>query len=137
MIHEVATGRDHTWPQPHTHPTGWSPTGDSVIGWQHHPEGGLPIIAICRVADGSCRPVARGRGPKWSLADDRIYFTRAPGTIEQLWSVATDGSDERYIGDLGTFSVLAGFFDVSRDGVVVWAPSQPGRQELWTAAITR
>ena len=138
VIHEVATGREHMWPEPHTHPTGWSPTGDSIIGMRHDPSGGgLVIITICRVADGSCRSVARGRGPKWSVADNRIYFTRVAGAIEQLWSVAVDGSDERSTADLGTFAALSSFFDVSRDGLVVWAPFQPGRQELWTATIAK
>jgi len=138
VIHEVATGHERVWPEPHTHPNGWSPAGDSIIGVQHDPSGGgLVIITICRVADGSCRSVARGRNPKWSVADNRIYFTRAAGRIEQLWSVAIDGSDERFIADLGAFSVLATFIDVSRDGIVTWAPFQPGRQELWTATLTR
>ena len=137
VIHEVATGRERVWPEPHTHPTGWSPAGDSIVGMQHDPStGGLVIVTICRVADGSCRTVARGRSPKWSVADNRIYFMRAAGTIQQLWSVAIDGSDERSIADLGTFSPLADFFDVSH-GSVVWAPFQPGRQELWTATLSR
>lgn len=136
VIREIATGHERIWPEPHTHPTGWSPTGDSILGSQHDPSGGgLVMITICRVADGSCRPVTRGRGPKWSVADNRIYFVRPAGTGQRLWSVATDGSDERSIADLGIFSPIAFFFDVSREGQVVWAPFQPGRRELWTAAL--
>ncbi len=138
VIHEVATARERVWPEPHTHPTGWSPDGDSIVGVQHDPSGGgLVIVTICRVADGTCRSVTRGRGPKWSVADNRIYFMRATKTGEQLWSVAIDGSDERWVADLGTFSTLATYFDLSRDGVVAWAPFQPGRQELWTATLSR
>ena len=138
VIHEVATRRERVWPEPHTHPTGWAPNGDSIVGMQHDPSGGgLVMITICRVADGSCRSIARGRDPKWSVADNRIYFRRAAASMEQLWSVAVNGSDERFVADLGTFSVLAGFLDVSRDGVVAWAPFQPGRQELWTATLAR
>jgi TolB protein len=138
VIHELATGRERVWPEPHTHLSGWSPDGASIIGWQHDGSGGnVHVITLCRVADGSCRSISRGRNPKWSVADNRIYFTRPARAAEQLWSIAIDGSDERRMSDLGVFSALAGFIDVSRDGILTWAPFQPGRQELWTATLVR
>ncbi|MBA3297744.1 MAG: PD40 domain-containing protein, partial [Acidobacteria bacterium] len=133
VIHEVATGRERLWPEPHTHVGGWSPDGESIYGWQHDPNGAR--ITVCRVTNGTCRPVTLGRTPKWSAADNRMYFVRSAGAVQQLWSANIEGTDERVVADLGRFGPLEEFFDVSPGGVVVWAAFLPGVAELWTAAL--
>jgi len=52
-----------------------------------------------------------------------------------LWTITVDGRDEQRIGDLGTFRALDMFFDVSRTGLVAWAPIKAGQPQVWTAAL--
>jgi hypothetical protein len=52
-----------------------------------------------------------------------------------LWSVANNGSDEQLISDLGWFPPLDLGFDVSKAGLLTWAPIQTGQSEIWTATI--
>ena len=136
VIHDVTTSQERVWPEPHTHPTGWSPDGLSIVGIQHAQQGGT-VVVICRVADESCRTIARGSSPKWSPQGDRIYFLRpsAPGGAQALWTIAVDRSDERQIGELGSFRPIDVFFDVSRTGLITWAPFTAGSTQLWTATI--
>jgi serine/threonine protein kinase/Tol biopolymer transport system component len=135
VIHEVATGQERIWPEPHTHIGGWSPDGASIVGWQHEPKRGQSIV-ICRVLDASCRTLTHGSQPKWSVGDGRIYFLRqTPTGVHDLWSIAVDGTDERRVAELGTFRSTDVFFDVSRQGLLTFAPFRAGRQEIWTASI--
>jgi len=137
VIHDVATGAERVWPEPHTHVGGWSADGSSVLGLQHNPKGGLTLVVICQVVDASCRQVTTGSSPKWGPEDQSLYFLRpvvATGS-QELWAIAIDGSNEHRIADLGVIRPSDVFMDVSRTGQVVWAPLRAGVQELWTAQI--
>jgi Tol biopolymer transport system component len=136
VIHDVTTGQERVWAEPHTHPSAWSPDGVSLVGTQHAPGGGT-LVVICRVADESCHEITRGTTPKWSPQGDRLYFVRpaAAGGSQVLWTIAVDGTDERQIGELGSFRPIDVFFDLSRTGLVAWAPLRAGQPQLWTAAI--
>jgi Tol biopolymer transport system component len=136
VIHEIATSQERVWPEPHTHPSGWSLDGSEFVGSQHA-EGGGFVVVICRVADETCRPITRGSTPKWSPGDGRLYFLRpaGPGGSYALWTIAVDGTDERRIADLGTFRQIDTFFDVSKDGLITWAPMTAGSAQLWTATL--
>ena len=119
------------WPPPETHVTGWSPDGTEVCGWRHD-----GTIVRCAVATGECRTVTTGAQPVWP-AGSRLFFRRPDSEdgVEQLWSIESDGSGERLEFDLGRFRPIDRFFDVSRSGVVVWAPFLPGQHELWAAEL--
>jgi Tol biopolymer transport system component len=134
VIHDAETGEETVWPEPHTHPNGWSPDGSSIVGLQHAP--GLTRIVVCRIDDASCREVTRGLSPKWSPQGDRLYFLRpAAGGSHALWSIAIDGTDERQIADLGFLRSIDVFFDVSSTGLITWAPIKAGQPQQWTATI--
>jgi Tol biopolymer transport system component len=135
VIHDVTTGQERAWPEPHTHPNGWSRDGQSIVGTQHGGDGML--VVICRVADESCRTITRGTAPKWSPHDDRLYFVRPAPTagVQELWTIAVDGTDERRIGALGAFRPIDVFFDVSSTGLITWAPLNAGQPQLWTATV--
>ncbi len=132
VIHEVADGsRSHTAPTSHS-PDRWSPTGDSVIGWQHHPEGGLPIIAICRVADGVLPTGCTGERTEMVPRRRSDLFHEGAGDYRcssglSRRTAATSGTS----ATSATFSVLARFFDVSRDGggVGAVAAGPPGAMD--------
>ena len=75
--------------------------------------------------------------PKWSPDGRQLYFARpaAGGTTQELWTIATDGTGERRVTDLGAFRPIDVFFDVSREGLLAWAPLRAGDPQLWTAHI--
>ena len=120
--------QEPVWPEPHTHPGGWSPDGASFVGVQHGAAGSTRVV-VCRAADAACREVTQGTSPKWSPDSRHIYFLRpAPESgTQQLWSITVDGAHERQIADLGSLRPLDTFFDrgVTRRRIA-WARSRPG-----------
>jgi Tol biopolymer transport system component len=132
-ILDIETGREVLWAEPHTHLTGWSADGSQVVGSRHD-----GIVYVCRVADANCRAITKGALPAWPDGRGRIYVTRPlqSSAPQELWSVAEDGSAERFEAVLGLFRPIDRFFDISPDGRrLVWAPFQAGHHEVWTAAI--
>ena len=135
VIHEVATGQERQWPEPHTHVGGWSPDGMAIVGSQHDTANEY-WITVCQAVDGSCRRVTQGRMPRWSSADGRLYFARATATGDtDLWTIAADGTDERRVCALGAFRAIDLFFDVSKLGELVWAPFHAGERQVWSATV--
>ena len=135
VIHEVATGLERQWPEPHTHVGGWSVDGSAIVGWQHG-SSNETWITVCRVADATCRRLTTGRMPRWSPADGRLYFVRPVGRdTMDLWTIAADGTDERRLFNLGAFRPIDIFFDVSKRGDVVWAPFLQGDRQVWSASV--
>jgi Tol biopolymer transport system component len=135
MIHDVATGQERALPGPVTYPGGWSPDGTSIVGWQRAAPNER-WVTVCVVADGTCRRLTQGYMPRWSPNDGRLYFVRlVAGGSTDLWTIAADGTDERRVFDLGAFRPIDVFFDVSKQGEVVWAPFHAGDRQVWSAAI--
>jgi Tol biopolymer transport system component/predicted Ser/Thr protein kinase len=132
VIHEIATGRERQWTEPHVHPGGWSDDGQSLVGWQHG-----HMVVICGVADESCRPLTNGTTPVWPPGSGRIYFLRPEdrNAPQELWSIGVDGTGERHEASLGRFRPIDRFVAVSREGLAAWSQIQPGRHEVWTAAV--
>ena len=135
VIHDVSSGQETVGPE-FRGIGGWSPDGSSVVGWQRDAKTGTSVIAICRVADGDCRVVTQGTAPKWSQQGNLLYFLRpAGGGTQELWTIAVDGTGEHLVANLGAFRPIDVFFDLSRDGLVAWAPFRSGDHQLWTAHI--
>ena len=98
--------------------------------------GGDFWVTVCVAADGTCRRLTLGRMPRWSAWDGRLYFVRpTPEGATDLWTIAADGTDERQLFTLGTFRAIDVFFDVSKQGEVVWAPFYPGERQVWSATV--
>jgi len=89
------------------------------------------------VADFACRPIADGSLPVWSADEQRVFVVRPEHTAapQEVWSVKMDGTDERLVASLGRFRQIDRFFDVSKDGRLVWSSFIEGRHEVWTASI--
>lgn len=135
VIHDVETRQERLWPEPHTHVADWSPDGSAIAGTQHG-AGNENWVTVCLVADASCRRLTAGRMPRWSTADGRLYFMRPSGSDTwDLWTIATDGTDERRLFNLGAFRAIDTFFDVSKRGDVVWAPFHAGERQVWSAMV--
>ncbi|MGH9907565.1 MAG: hypothetical protein ACRD8U_18500, partial [Pyrinomonadaceae bacterium] len=54
---------------------------------------------------------------------------------KQLWSITSEGADEKHIGDLRPMERIGEFFDVSPTGQAVWIRYQAGKQELWLSGF--
>jgi serine/threonine protein kinase len=132
IIEEVATGRTRALPGPHAHIGGWSADGQQMIVWRHPAE-----VQLCEVKTLACRTLTTGILAVWPGDRSRVYVMRPTSATEpqELWSVSINGGDERREALLGSFRPIDRFFDVSRDGLVVWTPYLPGQPELWTAMI--
>ena len=132
IIHEVATGREREWPEPHVHPTGWSHDSRSIVGWRHD-----GAVVICRLEDGACRVLTTGALPVWPNGADRVYFARPLERTEpqDLWSIGIDGTDERLEAHMGVFRPIDRFFTVSPGGQAAWASFEAGRHAVWTAQV--
>jgi Tol biopolymer transport system component/predicted Ser/Thr protein kinase len=137
VVHDVTTGQERELPPPHKHYCHYSPDGRWISGSHHDGS-----IVVCPAAGGACRTVAKAISSSpnaWSADSTRVYFLRASDQARNhydLWSASADGSGERPEGALGTFLLpIDVFFDVSADDRTVWASTQQGRRELWTAVL--
>jgi hypothetical protein len=132
IILGIDTGREIRWPEPHTHVSGWSADGSTVVGARHD-----GLVYVCRVADANCRPVTKGASAVWPGGRGRICFVRrSPANRRSSWSMAEDGSEPQLEAALGRFRPIDRFFDVSPDGRrAVWAPFRAGHYEVWTATL--
>jgi hypothetical protein len=82
--------------------------------------------------------VTQGTAPVWSGDARRIYVMRAPRAWDQgseVWSVDRDGGEARFEALLGNFRPTDRYFDVSREGLLAWAPWRAGEHEVWTATV--
>ncbi len=115
------------------HPGGWSRDGRSIVGVRHDGK-----AWICPADGSACHAVTAGASPVWSGDGRRIFVMRPvndSSAPQELWSANTDGSDEQMVANLGVFRSIDRFFDVSKNGVVVWTPFTAGRPQLWTATV--
>jgi hypothetical protein len=60
-----------------------------------------------------------------------------PGTagMRGLWSAASNGRDERKLGDIGPFRLPDVSFDVSPNDQIVWPAFHAGTPEIWMATL--
>jgi Tol biopolymer transport system component len=137
LVRDLASGAERAlplmwWPR-------WSPDGAWIAGGD---TGGS--VVICRADGSTCRRVARGREPRWD-ARGEVYFRAGPlygdifGTRQQpsveLRAVKLDGSGERHVADLTGPHRAEFFYDVSRNGEIVWSSFAEGQHELWMADL--
>jgi serine/threonine protein kinase len=133
IIEDVRSGSRRELPGEHMHVRGWSADGRSLLGERHDGN-----VWVCAVATGDCRAIGRGRNPIWSADERRVFVLRPlrdPSAPQEVWSMNMDGTDERLVATLGRFRGIDRFFDLSKDGRLVWSPFMEGRHEVWTAAL--
>ncbi len=133
IIEDMQTGSQRELPGEHMHVRQWSADGTAIVGWRHDGK-----VWTCRVADSACRPITAGTLPVWSGNEQRVFVVRPATTAavpQEVWSVKMDGTDEQLVASLGRFRQIDRFFDLSKDGRLVWSPFIEGRHEVWTASI--
>src|SRR5262249_10303569 len=139
MIREIETGRETPFKTSFRDPQ-WSKDGKSILGTDltlgNAPD--LRQISICTFETGTCRPLTRGRLPRWSKDETHVYFQRdsksAPG--KELWVISTATGDEKFVGLLNMHPIGT-FYDVSPEGLVLYLRYSPGKPELWLADFPR
>jgi len=133
IVEDMQSGTQRELPGEHMHVRRWSADGGSILGWRHDGKAWM-----CAVADGACRPIADGSNPVWSADEQRVFVMRPSENAaapQEVWSVKTNGTDERLVASLGRFRQIDRFFDLSQDGRLVWSPFIEGRHEVWTASL--
>jgi Tol biopolymer transport system component len=114
----------------------WSPDGRSVVGVDpaSSVDGGAHgDILVCPVDTGACRKVAsNGQFPIWSADDSQIYFER---NRSEIWSVSSDGGKEKPVVQRSQVDPIAGEYDVSNHGKIVYVQFKQGKQGLWMADL--
>ena len=136
VIQSLETREERELPGEHSHMGRWSLDGDELVVWRHDPN--VPRrhnTWRCEVESGACRFVTQGTAPVWSGDGQRIHVMRGPAEGVEVWSVDRDGGSARLEASLGAFRAIDRYFDVSRDGMLAWAPWRPGKYEVWTATL--
>ena len=134
VVEDLNSGVERTLALPIL-PRCWSRDGRTLLG---HTTKGPAVVAVCPVAGASCHQLAPGQLPVWSLDGSRIYFLRNTTTpaIKELWSMRSDGSDERKLFDrMGPYAAIDVTFDLSQSGEIVFSRRIDGRHELWQAIL--
>jgi Tol biopolymer transport system component len=135
MIRDIATGKETQFKQT-LDLARWSPDGRSILGVDpaSSTDGGVHgDILVCPVDTGACRKVAsNGHFPIWSEGDSRIYFER---NGSEIWSVPSQGGKENLVVQRTQVDPIAGEYDVSSQGKIVYVQFKQGRQGLWMADL--
>jgi len=130
LILNIATHQETPFKRALDHPR-WSTDGRSIVGIDPASSGddARGDIVVCPVDTGACRKVASGgHFPVWSVDDSRIYFDR---NRSEIWSVSRDGGEERLVVQRPQVDPIAGEYDVSSQGKVVYVQFKQGKQRLW------
>src|SRR5262245_50395678 len=92
MIREIETGRETPFKTSFRDPQ-WSKDGKSILGTDltlgNAPD--LRQISICTFETGTCRPLTRGRLPRWSKDETHVYFQcdSKSASGKELWVIST------------------------------------------------
>jgi Tol biopolymer transport system component/DNA-binding winged helix-turn-helix (wHTH) protein len=137
VIRQLHSGHETTIDRPLSEAR-WSPDGQLIYATETVRAESFNTwnIVRCRVATSSCSTLTSGHTIVPSRDGQRIYFLR-PGTagMRGLWSAATNGGDERKLGDIGPFRLPLVSFDVSPNHQIVWPAFHAGTPETWMATL--
>jgi hypothetical protein len=137
VIRQLQSGREMTMDRP-LHDARWSPDGQVIYATETVRDGSFDTwnVVRCTVATSSCSTLTSGHTVVPSRDGRRIYFLR-PGTagMRGLWSAASNGRDERKLGDIGPFRLPDVSFDVSPNHQIVWPAFHAGAPEIWMATL--
>jgi Tol biopolymer transport system component len=135
FFREIATGKETLFRKLMYEPQ-WSTDGQLILGTEVNSgnrRDAFGDIVICVVSTGECRKIAaRGNRPIWSHDGSRVYFHRFGGPNHRgLFSVSTDGTDEKLVAHLRPLTSSGSFSDVSPKGEIAYIEFKPGKPELW------
>jgi Tol biopolymer transport system component len=135
IIRDIATGKETPFKRT-LDLARWSPNGRSIVGVDpvSSADGGAHgDIVVCPVDTGICQKVvSNGHFPVWSADDSQIYFER---NRSEIWSVPSDGGKEKLVVHRSQVDPIAGEYDVSSQGKIVYVQFKQGRQGLWMADL--
>ena len=134
IIRDIATRQETPFKRTLDHAR-WSPDGRSIVGVDpaSSTDGAHGDILVCPVDIGPCRKVAsNAQSPVWSADDSQIYFERK---MTEIWSVPPHGGEEKLVVHRSQVDPIAGEYDVSSQGKIVYVQFKQGRQGLWLADL--
>ena len=135
IIREIESGQESEFAIPLRYPR-WSADGKWILGTSRGGgkfRGWVGAISICSVETGICQQITKNaKCPRWSADGSRVFFLRNGKALneEGLWSISVTGEDEKQIGNL-QIHPSSPYYDVSRNGEIVYVRFNPGRDELW------
>ena len=141
LIKDLSTGLETELPNPPVAPTQFSKDGARLLGFR--PAGGQQTIVVCPTTGEDCKAVSgpggpiRGREPRWSADESRIFFRRpsrplknAP-FLDEFRVVDSNGENERTLIEFGPVDDQTAFA-VTRDGGLIWSRYRRDDDEIWT-----
>jgi len=135
LIRDIATGKETQFRRT-LDQVRWSTDGRSILGVDaaSSVDGGAHgDIVVCPVDIGICRKVvSNAHFPIWSTGDSQIYFER---NGSEIWSVPSDGGKEKLVVKRTQADPIAGEYDVSSQGKIVYVQFKQGQQGLWMADL--
>lgn len=116
----------------------WSKDGESLIGGLFDQQRTFGDIAECRLLADRCRVLAKDAHiPTWSHDQKRIFYVREDSNFQQLWSIDRYGeNDEEMHLRLGPLFHPGPFYNVTKEGQVIWVKFEKARDELWLVKLT-
>ncbi len=136
LVRRLDTGDDQAFHAALEYPR-WSKDGSAIIGALHVDQRFPGDIAICPVADSSCRIIARdARIPMWSHDESQLYFVRGFGASQELFVAPADGGEtETKLMDMAPLFPLGPFYDVAPNGDIVWVRYEQEASEIWLTEL--
>jgi hypothetical protein len=144
VIRDVASGLETEVPKPLVIPTQFSRDGSHLLGYRQ--EGPDRTIVVCPTSGDACetvggvdRPV-RGREPRWSVDESRIYFRRPTRPlrnspfIDEFRVADSDGENETALAEFGPVDDHTAFA-VTHDGALIWSRYQRDDDEIWMTRV--
>jgi hypothetical protein len=144
VIRNVATGVETALPQPPVIPTQLSKDGQRLLGFRT--ADGQQAIVVCSTTGEVCAAVTgrdgpvRGREPRWSVDESRIYFRRLARSpknspyVDEFGVVDSNGENERTLVKFGPVDDQTAFA-VTRAGALIWSRYRRDDDEIWTTQV--
>jgi Tol biopolymer transport system component/DNA-binding winged helix-turn-helix (wHTH) protein len=144
VIRNVATGVETALPQPPVIPTQFSKDGRRLLGFRT--ADGQQAIVVCSTTGETCAVLAgrdgpvRGREPRWSVDESRIYFRRLARPpknspyVDEFGVIDSNGENERTPVKFGPVDDHTAFA-VARDGALIWSHYRRDDDEIWATRV--
>ena len=129
-IREIESGRERVLGAP-IEEFLWTADGEAVLG-NTSPQA---RVLRCPATGEACEEITVGAAPRWG-PDGRLHVLRSESAGSfAVWSLESEGGDERREGLLTEIFYLTFGWDVLPDGSFVWSQVHRERSELWMAAL--
>jgi Tol biopolymer transport system component len=137
LLRDLRTGDDRAFYATLEYPR-WSQSGTHIIGALHTDQSFPGDVARCPVTELECRIIARdARIPMFSASEAEIYFVRGFGVSQELFVTSANGAgEERHVLTMAPLFPLGPFYDITKNGDVVWVRFELEPSDIWLAELS-